>query len=176
MDHANTFETPATYAAARAEYLLLAASSGYTLWRKRKEVRWPVALAAFAVSDVAGYWPGALAFRLSLSKRIAKGYYAAYNVMHSALFASFAAGMWSRFVRPEWALLGFPLHIGLDRGFLGNSMKPFSVAFEPDPHPAWKAVRPQLAKPWWEAEIESSSINGSCGRADRVVESLATGG
>lgn len=148
MDAANMFETPATYRAMRAEYGLLAAASVYLLWRKRKQVRWPVAAGLFLYNDTIGYVPGALAYRRSRDKDISKGYYAAYNAMHSAVSAAVVAAAWARFVRPEWAMLGIPFHIGLDRALFGNFLKPFSVPFEPEPHPVWEGVREYLHQPW----------------------------
>src|SRR5437588_750901 len=65
MDPANTFETRTTYRAMRAEYGIVGAASGYLLWRNRKRVRWPVAIALFAWSDTVGYIPGAIAYRRS---------------------------------------------------------------------------------------------------------------
>jgi hypothetical protein len=148
MDAANTFDTPATHWAIRSEYGLLAAASGYLLWRKRKEVRWPVALGLFIYSDSLGYVPGAIAYSRSDDKRIPKRYYLAYNTMHSGVWGSIAAAAWARVVRPEWAMLGIPLHIGLDRAVFGNMLKPFSVPFEPEPHPVWQRVRDELRQPW----------------------------
>jgi hypothetical protein len=148
MDAANMFETPTTYRAMRAEYGLLAAVSAYLLWRRRREVRWPVAAGLFLYNDTLGYVPGAIAYRLSSDKRIAKGYYAAYNLMHSAITGAVVAAVWARLIGPEWALLGIPLHIGVDRAAFGNFLKPFSVPFEPEPHPIWEQVRDRLAQPW----------------------------
>jgi hypothetical protein len=148
MDAVNTFDTPATYWAIRSEYGLLAAASGYLLWRKRKAVRWPVALGLFIYSDSLGYVPGAIAYRRSEDKLIPKRYYLAYNTMHSGVWGSFAAAAWARLVGPEWAILSIPLHIGLDRAVFGNMLKPFSVPFEPEPHPVWQRVRDELREPW----------------------------
>jgi hypothetical protein len=64
------------------------------------------------------------------------------------LTASAVAATWSKARGPEWALLAIPLHIGIDRGLFGNFMKPFSVAFEPRPHPVWEQARTQLTAPW----------------------------
>lgn len=148
VDPANTFDTKGTNAAVRAEYTLLTAASLYLLWKKRSEVRWPVAAGLFWYTDVIGYMPGAVAYRRSKTKRIPKHYYAAYNILHSGVSASVVAALWARLVRPEWAMLGMPLHIGVDRGLLGNFLKPFSVSFEPEVHPAWEKVREELSKPW----------------------------
>jgi hypothetical protein len=148
MDPANTFDTDTTYRAMRAEYAILGAVSGYLLWRQRKQVRWPAAVALFAWSDTVGYIPGAIAYRRSHNKQISKGYYAAYNFAHSGVTAATLAAVWARLIRPEWALLGIPFHIGVDRSVFGNFLKPFSVPFEPERHPAWAKVREELSTPW----------------------------
>jgi hypothetical protein len=167
MDAANMFETPSTYRAMRAEYGLLAASSAYLLWRRRKEVRWPIAAGLFLYNDTLGYVPGAIAYRLSSDKRIAKRYYTAYNLMHSAITGAVVAAVWAKLVRPEWALLGIPLHIGVDRAAFGNFLKPFSVPFEPEPHPVWEQVRDQLTRPWpgMPAALENAAGNGGSSAA-----------
>jgi len=148
MDAANTFETRATYRALRAEWSLLGLAAGYMLWKKRDRVRWPVAFALLMSNDLVGYLPGAYAYRRSPDGRVKRRYYAAYNTAHSVLTASAVAALWSKRRGPEWALLAIPLHIGIDRGLFGNFMRPFSVAFEPRPHPAWEQVREQLTVPW----------------------------
>jgi hypothetical protein len=148
MDSHNTFETPATYRALRAEYALVMGASGYLLWRNRRNVRWPVAGALFYYNDLLGYIPGAIAYRRSDDKRISKGFYAAYNVAHSAVTGAAVAALWSKLVRPEWALLAIPFHIGIDRSVFGNFLKPFSVPFEPEAsHPAWERVKDELQRP-----------------------------
>ena len=162
MDATNMFDTPATHRAMRAEFALLAGASAYLLWRKRKEVRWPIALALFAYNDTIGYIPGAIAYRRSPDKRISKAYYMAYNTMHSGVTSSLVAAVWARSVRPEWALLAIPFHIGIDRALFGNMLKPFSVPFEPEPHPVWEAVQEQLRQPWqgMAAAAAQSQANG----------------
>lgn len=148
MDAANTFETPGTYRALRAEYGVLAATAGYLLWRNRERVHWPLAAGLFLYNDLVGYVPGAIAYRRSPDGRVPRRYYAAYNVAHSGVTGSVVASLWAALRGPEWALLAIPLHLGLDRGLFGNFLKPFSVSFEPRPHPAWQQVRDQLAAPW----------------------------
>lgn len=170
MDAVNRFDTPATHRAIRAEYGLLAIASAYLLWRRRKEVRWPVALGLLLYNDTLGYVPGAIAYRRSHDKKISKGYYIAYNTMHSGVWGAIAAATWARLMRPEWAMLSIPLHIGIDRALFGNMLKPFSVPFEPEPHPAWKLVRDQLQQPWQgmsvaEAHARVDSRKGGKGSA-----------
>jgi hypothetical protein len=159
MDAVNTFETPATYRAMRVEYGLLAAACGYLLLHRRKEVRWPIALGLFLYNDTLGYVPGAIAYRRSRDKSISKAYYAAYNIMHSGVTAAIVAAVWARFVRREWAMLGIPLHIGIDRAVFGNMLKPYSVPFEPEPHPVWQMVREQLQQPWQGMSVAETQIH-----------------
>ncbi|MFL5913892.1 MAG: hypothetical protein ACJ768_25430 [Gaiellaceae bacterium] len=162
MDGVNMFDTPTTYRAMRSEYVLLAAGSAYLLWRKRREVRWPVAAGLFFYNDTIGYVPGAIAYRRSPNRKISKLYYGAYNTMHSALTAVAVGAAWAKLVRPEWALLGIPLHIGVDRGLFGNFLKPYSVPFEPEPHPVWASVQGELGKPWegFSADADAVSRDG----------------
>ncbi len=172
MDATNTFDTPTTARAIRAEFALLAAASAFMLIRKRKQVRWPVALGLFLYNDTLGYVPGAIAYRRSPDKKISKGYYAAYNVMHSGVSAAVVGAAWARFVRPEWAMLGIPFHIGLDRALFGNVLKPFSVPFEPELHPVWEAVREQLQQPWpgmTEAEAKARALGNGSGEGSRTT-------
>lgn len=163
MDAVNMFDTPATHHALRAEYGLLAASCGYLLWRQRKDVRWPVALGLFFYTDTLGYVPGAIAYRHSRDKKISKAYYVAYNTMHSGLWGCLAATGWARLVRPEWAMLVIPLHIGIDRGLFGNTLKPFSVPFEPEAHPVWQLVRDQLRQPWQGMSVAEAQARANGG-------------
>jgi hypothetical protein len=67
--------------------------------------------------------------------------------MHSALTGALVATLWSQLVRREWALLAIPLHLCGDRALFGNIAKPFSIAFEPHPHPVYERVRTLLEVP-----------------------------
>lgn len=171
MDSTNLFDTPTTHNVMRAEYGLIAAASGFLLMRKRKQVRWPVAIALFAYNDLIGYVPGAIAYRRSKDKDISKGYYLAYNVMHSGLTGALVGALWARKVRREWALLAIPLHLGGDRALFGNMLKPFSVPFEPEAHPAWKAVADQLRQPWPGMRAATAQADG---RRNGVPEATPT--
>jgi hypothetical protein len=148
MDSTNLFDTPTTHNVMRAESGVIAAVSAFLLLRKRKQVRWPVAIALFAYNDLLGYVPGAIAYRRSKDKDISKGYYLAYNVMHSGLTGALVGALWARLIRREWALLAIPFHLGGDRAVFGNVLKPFSVPFEPEAHPVWETVSSQLRQPW----------------------------
>ncbi|WP_406835976.1 hypothetical protein ACICHK_05555 [Streptomyces sp. AHU1] len=144
MDAANRFETPTTFRLLRAEYCAgLALSAGLFLWHLG-EVRWLVAVALFSYIDVIGYLPGALAHHRFKGGEIPRVYYVLYNAMHSWLTAGAVVALWAWLVRPEWALLAVPIHLCGDRGLLGNFLKPFAVAFEPEPHPAFVRLENEL--------------------------------
>ncbi|WP_373315207.1 hypothetical protein [Streptomyces lanatus] len=100
-------------------------------------------MALFAVIDVIGYLPGAVAHRRARGRRIARGYYVAYNVMHSLVTAGVLAGVWVLLAGSEWALLALPIHLLGGRALFGNSFKPFGVAFEPETHPAYRTFEEQ---------------------------------
>src|SRR3954447_25007791 len=161
MDAHNTFETKATYTALRAEYGALLGASTYLIWRNRKKIRWPVFGALFYYNDALGYIPGAIAYRRSDDKRISKGFYVAYNIAHSGLTGGVVAALWAKLVKPEWALLAIPFHIGIDRSVFGNFLKPFSVAFEPETHPVWERVKDELAQPAPGAPAATGGENGA---------------
>lgn len=131
MDAKNRFETKTTFALCRLEWLAILVVSLVLAFQHLSEIRWGVFIALFSVIDVIGYIPGALAVRRGGGRRIARGYYVAYNVMHSLVTAGVLAGAWALSVGPEWALLALPIHLMGDRALFGNSMKPFSVPFEP---------------------------------------------
>ncbi|MET9138670.1 hypothetical protein [Streptomyces parvulus] len=137
MDARNRFETKVTFALSRLEWLGFLTVSLVLAFQHRAEIRWGVFALLFAVIDVVGYLPGAIAHRRSPDRRVPKGCYVAYNTMHSLVTAVILAGAWALFVRPEWALLALPIHLMGDRALFGNSLKPFGVAFEPETTPAF---------------------------------------
>lgn len=144
MDQLNTFESPNTARLHRAEYLAgLAVATGLFV-AHIGEIRWLPAIGLFAYIDLIGYIPGAIAFRRSADKRIPKGYYIAYNFMHSLLTQGAVAALWIWLVRPEWALLVLPMHLFADRGIFGNFLKPFGLPFEPVPNQEFAALSRRL--------------------------------
>lgn len=147
MDATNMFETPNTFRAVRAEYLVALVALSVILVMNIEDVRWWAALILFWYPDVLGYWPGAIAFRRAKGGPIAKHYYLAYNIGHSLVTAAVVAGLWALIIGPEMALLIIPWHFCIDRGIFGNGMKPFSVPFEPHPHPVFAAVKGLLQRP-----------------------------
>jgi hypothetical protein len=146
VDAKNRFETKTTFILSRIEWTAILVTALVLAFLRISEIRWPVFVVLFAVIDVIGYIPGAIAFRRSRDQRIARGYYVAYNVMHSLVTAGVLAGLWALLVRPEWALLALPIHLMGDRALFGNSYKPFGVAFEPEEHPAYLSFERQYSE------------------------------
>jgi hypothetical protein len=131
MDQKNPFESPVTFRLHRAEYVVGFALSIVLILTHLGEIRWLPFLALFFVTDVVGYFPGAIAFRRSPDGRIHRAYYVLYNVMHSLITQAAIAGLWMWTIGPEWALLAIPFHVLGDRGVFGNFLKPFGLPFEP---------------------------------------------
>jgi hypothetical protein len=146
MDHANPIETPTTYRLHRAEYVVGFAVVTGLIIAHASQINWAVAAVMFVYIDIIGYIPGAIAYRRSKSHRIPRYYYVAYNVMHSLITQAAVAGLWMWLVRPEWALLALPFHLFGDRGIFGNFLKPFGLAFEPEPNPGYQRLMRQLAQ------------------------------
>jgi hypothetical protein len=127
----------------------------------------------FVVIDLIGYLPGAVAFRRSPTHQIGRGYYVAYNTMHSLLTGAAMVGLWALVVGPEWALLAVPIHLFGDRGLFGNTLKPFRVSFEPATHPAFTAFleaygsAPKPARP--EGSASPVAIPARLAREERTA-------
>jgi hypothetical protein len=132
VDHANHFMTPTTYRLHRLEYLIGFAVSVGLIIAHFGQINWWAFAGLFVYIDLIGYIPGAIAYRRSPDHRISKGYYVAYNVMHSLVTQSAVIGLWILIGRPEWALLAIPFHLFGDRGLFGNFLKPFGISFEPE--------------------------------------------
>jgi hypothetical protein len=95
-----------------------------------RDLHWTRFLVAFALIDLGGYLPGAMAFHRARGARIAPLYHHLYNVTHSFLTAAVAIGVWAALAGPEWAMLGIPLHLCGDRALFGNGPKPAHLPFE----------------------------------------------
>jgi hypothetical protein len=140
MDHANQFETPTTFRLHRAEYLVGFLVSTGLIIANAGDVNWVLAAVLFFYIDIIGYIPGAIAYHRSSTKRIHRGYYVAYNTMHSLITQSAVIGLWMWLVKPEWALLAIPFHLFGDRGIFGNFLKPFALPFEPEANQAFRRL------------------------------------
>jgi hypothetical protein len=144
VDHVNHFDTKTTYWIMRAEYLVGFAACVVLMLLHFGDIRWWAAILLFFSIDIIGYYPGAIAFRRAKGGPIHKAYYVIYNTMHNWFAAAAICGLWVLVAGPEWALLAIPLHLCADRGLLGNTLKPFSIAFEPEPLPAFQAFMAQV--------------------------------
>ncbi|MFI6585437.1 hypothetical protein [Embleya sp. NPDC050493] len=133
MDQVNVFESPTTFRLHRGEYLVGLGVSLALFIAHSGDVRWLPAVLLFVYIDLVGYIPGAIAFRRSSTGRIPKGYYIAYNTMHSLITQAAVIGVWIWVSGAEWALLAVPIHLFADRGVFGNFLKPFALPFEPVP-------------------------------------------
>jgi hypothetical protein len=135
MDNLNRFHTRTTFWIVRAEHIaLLLVLSGLLLWRAG-EVHWWRAVAAFWIIDIVGYLPGALAFRRSKDGKIARPFYNAYNIAHTYLVTGTGVALWAYAIGGfEWAMLAVPIHLSVDRGIFGNTLKPVELSFEPHRH------------------------------------------
>jgi hypothetical protein len=146
MDHANPFMTPTTYRLHRLEYLVGFAVAVGLIIAHFHQIRWWPFAGLFLYIDVIGYIPGAIAYRRSANHRIGKGYYVAYNTMHSMVTQAAVVGLWIWLVKPEWALLAIPFHLFGDRGLFGNFLKPFGLPFEPEHNEAYEQLINGLAR------------------------------
>lgn len=147
MDIANRFESRVTYRLIRLEYLVALGVSLYFFIAHIGDVRWIPAIVMFLYIDLIGYLPGAIAYRISRTKRISRVYYVLYNTMHSFVTHSVVVLLWIWLIGPEWALLAIPIHLCGDRAIFGNFLKPFSVTFEPTTHPEFVRLQAELDRP-----------------------------
>jgi hypothetical protein len=141
VDARNLFDTRTTSRLVRLEWSVALVVSGVATLTHLSEIRWWLFASLFLVIDLIGYIPGAIAHRRSPDGLIGRGYYVAYNLMHSLVTWAVFAGMWSWLVGAEWALLALPIHLMGDRALFGNSLKPFGVPFEPSPHPEFETFQ-----------------------------------
>lgn len=146
VDARNLFYTRTTSRLARLEWSVALAVSSVAALTHLSEIRWWLFVSLFLVIDLIGYIPGAIAYRRSPDGRVGRGYYVAYNLMHSLVTWAVFAGLWSWLVGAEWALLALPIHLMGDRALFGNSLKPFGVPFEPSIHPDFAAFQQAYAR------------------------------
>jgi len=132
MDHVNRFHTDETWRWVRAEHVALVVVLAAMVLVHHGEVAWGRFAAAFAIIDLVGYVPGAIAYRRGGRGPIAPLYHHLYNVMHSYLVMGALVGLWALVAGGfEWAMLAVPIHLSGDRGLFGNVYKPVSLPFEP---------------------------------------------
>jgi hypothetical protein len=132
MDTKNRFHTKETWFWTRAEYVAIMLALSVLVVLHAGEVRWGRFIFAFAIIDLIGYIPGAIAYRRKGGGRIPTLYYHLYNITHSLLTGGVVVGLWAMVTgAPEWAMLAVPIHYLGDRGIFGNVYKPTELAFEP---------------------------------------------
>ncbi len=116
----------------RAEHAALVLALSALVLLHAAEVAWGRFLAAFALIDLVGYLPGAVAFRRARGGPIAPAYHHLYNLTHSYLVAGAGVACWALAGGGlEWAMLAVPIHLSGDRGILGTFARPVSQPFEP---------------------------------------------
>lgn len=134
MDIKNRFHTDSTFLLERLEHLMVVIACSAVVLYHWQEVHWIRFVVAFAVLDVIGYIPGAIAYRRrgQHGGRIPAIYHYLYNVTHSYLVAAALAAVWAFAIGGlEWAMLALPIHLSGDRGVFGNIYKPLELPFEP---------------------------------------------
>ena len=132
MDNVNRFHTNETWWWVRAEHVALVGVLVILVALNVGEVAWGRFIVAFAIIDLVGYLPGAVASRRAHGGPIAPMYHHLYNVMHSYLIMGALVGLWALASGGlEWAMLAVPIDLSGDRGIFGNVYKPVSLPFEP---------------------------------------------
>ena len=134
MDAVNRFHTDDTWRWVRSEHVAVVIALSLLALLHWREVAWARFALAFALIDLVGYVPGAIAYRRAGGSRIAPLYHHLYNLTHSYLVAGAFVGVWALAGGGlEWAMLAVPIHLSGDRGLFGNVYKPVSLPFEPGP-------------------------------------------
>ncbi|MFH8489217.1 hypothetical protein [Streptomyces longisporoflavus] len=156
MDTKNLFMTPVTARLIRAEYGLGLVVALALFFTHLGQVHWQTALVLFVYIDLIGYLPGAIQYRRRKG-RLHKGYYVAYNIMHSLVTQGLLTIGWIWLWGFEWALLALPIHLFGDRALFGNYLKPFGLRFEPETHRAYRRFRSEFEA----ASAASAAATGS---------------
>ncbi|MBN8501192.1 MAG: hypothetical protein J0M19_08595 [Sphingomonadales bacterium] len=102
--------------------LLLVGLAGTALFASR--IDWLHYAVLFWVIDVLGYWPGVARAHLTKTRHLPRGFTHLYNLMHSNT-GGLALALGSALVWPGSiaSALAIPVHLGIDRGILGNRLK-----------------------------------------------------
>lgn len=137
MDTHNFFFTRATSINARLEYTaILAVCAGLLIYHWGSVNIW-LGLLLFAYIDLIGTVPSLIAAHRSTTGRIHRGYYVAYNILHSLVTQIAFTMVYVLLFGWQWCLLAIPVHLCVDRAMFNNYPKPFGVAFDPVEHPAF---------------------------------------
>lgn len=104
-------------------YMLLAVGALGTLFTVSR-IDWVAFFLLFWVIDVIGYWPGAIAARLTGNRQLPDLFVHLYNFTHSTAGA-LAIGTGYCLLAPDTAAsaLAIAVHLGIDRGILANRLK-----------------------------------------------------
>ncbi|MDJ0641453.1 MAG: hypothetical protein QNJ15_01420 [Erythrobacter sp.] len=93
-------------------------------------IDWIAYFILFWIIDVVGYWPGVTMCRVAKSRQIPSVFTHLYNLMHSNSGALILVlGYALLFPGSVAAALAIPVHLGIDRGILGNRLKRPDDAF-----------------------------------------------
>lgn len=135
MDTKNRFHTAFTYWLCRAEHAAVVVVGSLVMLYHAPEVNWWRAAGSFLIIDLVGYLPGMFAFRRSKTGSISRWYHHSYNIAHTYLVTGAGLALWTYMHGGlEWAMLAVPVHLSIDRGIFGNTLKPVELAFEPRDH------------------------------------------
>jgi phosphatidylglycerol lysyltransferase len=135
MDTKNRFHTSFTYWLVRAEHAAMVIVGSLVLLLHSHDVNWWRAIGSFLIIDLVGYLPGMFAFRRSKTGSIASWYHHSYNIAHTYLVTGAGLAVWTYLHGGlEWAMLAVPIHLSIDRGIFGNTLKPVELSFEPRDH------------------------------------------
>jgi len=99
---------------------LIAVSASVYFWR---EIDWVHYLVLFWIIDILGYWPGVLFTKISGRQTPPKAFYYAYNFLHSTPGMLSIALVYTAIFGQAYATLALVVHMSIDRGVLGNSLK-----------------------------------------------------
>jgi phosphatidylglycerol lysyltransferase len=147
MDKHNLFFTRTYYNMERLDWailMFLALGLSIYYWR---DVNWWRFTFAFLLPDLIGTFPGLYTYyarRTGDHRSIPGVIHHLYNIGHSFAGVALVCGLWWLVIgRPEWAMLGFVIHLAGDRSVFGNIYKELGLAFEPVKHPAFERFERQ---------------------------------
>jgi hypothetical protein len=145
MDTLNHFWTRSTVLHARAEYALGFVVCMWLMISHWSELDVLQAVLLFAYIDLIGTVPALWAYKRSRDGQIAKAYYHVYNFLHSFVTQGLVMIGYVAVFGWQWALLGIPTHLFIDRFMFNNYPKPLGVAFDPVKHPVFEKFEREYA-------------------------------
>jgi len=95
MDAKNRFHTPETWLWTRIESIVMMLVLIGLVAMHIGDVHWGRFIFAFAIIDVIGYIPGAIAYKRQGGGRIAPIYHHLYNFTHSLVTGGIAIALWA---------------------------------------------------------------------------------